>query len=108
MHYHVELLNGTVIHSSYQRGEPLKLAPMQSPDRWSQEAMEMMNPGSKWEVYIPPKVIGEEALAKLGVDEGSVLIYTLEMLDFPGMDDVVSRNKTESNSTGEEDVKDEL
>lgn len=102
VHYQIETMHGTVVHSSYRTEEPLTLTPMQSPDRWSQEVLEMMNPGSKWEIYLPPEVVGADTLSRIGVGEDSVLMYTLELLGFPEVESH-SKDDVESDSSAQND-----
>lgn len=44
--------NGHVFDSSYERGEPLQVSPMQVMEGWNQ-AMQRMVAGDVWELYIP-------------------------------------------------------
>ena len=49
------LVDGTVFDSSYERGQPTMFAPMQVIKAWT-EAMQLMKPGDKWELYCPPEL----------------------------------------------------
>lgn len=51
-HYEGKLVDGTVFDSSYKRGEPAKFKVTEVIRGWT-EALQLMKPGSKWELYIP-------------------------------------------------------
>ena len=53
--YEVKLLDGTVIDSSYARGEPLTGAAGAFVPGFS-EAVEAMRPGDEWIVWVPPQL----------------------------------------------------
>jgi FKBP-type peptidyl-prolyl cis-trans isomerase len=54
-HYEVSLLDGTVIDSSFKRGEPL-VAPLTKLVPGGQIAFQMMRPGDEWLIYFPPEM----------------------------------------------------
>jgi FKBP-type peptidyl-prolyl cis-trans isomerase FkpA len=55
VNYRGTLLDGTVFDSSYQRGQPAKFPLNKVIPGW-QEALTMMKPGAKWQVFIPPEL----------------------------------------------------
>ena len=55
VHYEGYLLDGTVIDSSYKRGEPLTIRVNQVIKGWA-EALQHMPVGSTWEIYIPSEL----------------------------------------------------
>ncbi|MCY4572089.1 MAG: FKBP-type peptidyl-prolyl cis-trans isomerase [Gemmatimonadetes bacterium] len=55
VHYSTRLANGTVIDSSYDRGEPDVLT-MRELIRGFREALELMSPGSHFEVIVPGRL----------------------------------------------------
>jgi FKBP-type peptidyl-prolyl cis-trans isomerase len=76
--YRGTLPDGTEFASSYARGGPATIRVVGSIRGW-QEALQRMRPGSKWMLYVPPKLgYGEHAFGK--VPPNSVLIYELELL----------------------------
>jgi len=78
-HYRGTLLDGTVFDSSYDRNEPLTLGVGQVIPGWT-EALTLMKPGSKWEVYIPHN-LGYGANGQGSIPPYSTLIFTVELLD---------------------------
>jgi FKBP-type peptidyl-prolyl cis-trans isomerase FklB len=52
VHYEGRLLDGTVFDSSYKRGETISFGLNQVIRGWT-EGLQQMNPGSKYELYIP-------------------------------------------------------
>lgn len=51
--YSGRLLSGTEFDNSYTRGKPSVVRPSDVIAGW-REALEMMNPGAKWRVFVPP------------------------------------------------------
>ena len=51
-HYKGTTIDGTEFDSSFKRGEPTTFAPNQVIKGWT-EAMQLMNEGSTWELFIP-------------------------------------------------------
>ena len=49
------MIDGTEFDSSYKRGKPAVFAPRQVIKGWT-EAMQLMRPGDKWELYIPSEL----------------------------------------------------
>lgn len=52
VHYHGTLINGEVFDSSISRGTPATFGVNQVIKGWT-EALQLMNPGAKWKLYIP-------------------------------------------------------
>jgi FKBP-type peptidyl-prolyl cis-trans isomerase FklB len=78
VNYRGTLLNGTVFDSSYERGQPATLQVDQVIKGW-QEALVMMKPGAKWELYIPPDLAyGDDSPAQ--IPPGSLLKFEVELL----------------------------
>jgi len=80
-HYEGRLINGEIFDSSFQRGQPIEF-PVQGVIKGWQEALQLMNIGAKWEVYIPSNLAyGERGSApKIGPNE--TLIFTIELMSF--------------------------
>lgn len=55
VHYHGTLINGKVFDSSVERGEPASFPVNRVIPGWT-EALQMMNEGSKWRVFIPSRL----------------------------------------------------
>jgi len=78
VHYHGMLINGEVFDSSYDRGEPITLSLNQVIKGW-QEAVPMMNVGSKWQIYVPSELAyGDRGGGSIGPNE--TLIFDIELL----------------------------
>jgi len=80
-HYEGRLLDGSVFDSSYERGTPLQFYMNNVIKGW-QEALSMMKPGSKWEVYIPSQLAYGEKGAGQRIEPNSTLIFTVELITF--------------------------
>ena len=80
VHYHGTLINGTVFDSSVQRGEPATFGVTQVIAGWV-EALQLMNVGSKWRLFIPHKLAyGAQGAGDL-IQPFSTLIFDVELLD---------------------------
>jgi FKBP-type peptidyl-prolyl cis-trans isomerase len=76
--YRGTLLDGTDIDSSYKRKEPSAL-PVKGIIAGLTEALELMPVGSKWQVFVPPKLAyGDKIVA--GIGPNAMLIFELELL----------------------------
>lgn len=53
--YEGRLIDGTVFDSSYERGKPATFGVSQVIKGWT-EALQLMSPGSEWEVYVPQEL----------------------------------------------------
>ena len=75
--YEVKLLDGTVIDSSYARGEPLTGGAGDFVPGFS-EAVEAMRPGDEWIVWVPPQL--GYGMKDVGpIPGGSVLRFRLAL-----------------------------
>ena len=73
--------NGTLIDSSYARGEPSVYDMRELIDGWA-EAVSLMNPGDEWLVYVPSaQAFGDEPLGDL-LPAGSDLVYRVKLDGF--------------------------
>lgn len=78
-HYHGTLLNGTVFDSSVQRGQPAVFGVNQVIKGWV-EALQLMNVGSKWRLFIPSELAYGEQGAGSSIEPYSTLIFDVELL----------------------------
>lgn len=84
-HYEGRLINGTVFDSSYQRSKPLEFQMGDVIKGWG-EALKNMQPGAKWEVYIPPALgYGAKGAGNV-IGPNETLIFTIELLAFNSED----------------------
>ena len=79
VHYEGRLINGTVFDSSYQRGEPIAFPVDGVIPGWT-EALQMMKPGAKYELFIPANLAYGEAGAGGAIPPNSALIFEVELL----------------------------
>jgi FKBP-type peptidyl-prolyl cis-trans isomerase FklB len=79
-HYHGTLVNGIVFDSSVQRGDPAVFGVSQVIQGWV-EALQLMETGSKWKLFIPSELAyGKRGAGDL-VGPDSTLIFEVELLD---------------------------
>lgn len=78
-HYEGRLLDGHVFDSSFQRGEPLSVAPSQVIAGWT-TAMQLMVAGDKWELYIPSEIGYGDRGHPPDIPGHAVLIFVMEMV----------------------------
>lgn len=79
VHYEGKLVDGTVFDSSYDRGQPIGFGLNQVIPGWT-EGLQLMNEGSKYELYIPSD-LGYGARGAGGViPPNATLIFTVELL----------------------------
>jgi FKBP-type peptidyl-prolyl cis-trans isomerase len=79
VHYRGTLIDGTEFDSSYSRGEPAKFQVNRVIAGWT-EALQLMNEGSKWEIYIPSDLAYGSRGAGSNIGPDAVLIFEVELL----------------------------
>ncbi len=79
VNYRGTLLDGTEFDSSYKRGQPAKF-PVTGVIRGWTEALQKMQVGSKWKVFIPAELAYGE-MGNRGIPPNSTLIFEVELLD---------------------------
>ena len=79
-HYHGTLINGTVFDSSVERGEPAVFGVSQVIPGWV-EALQLMETGSKWRLFIPSDLAYGEQGAGGAIEPNSTLIFDVELID---------------------------
>jgi len=78
-HYHGSLIDGTVFDSSVERGTPAEF-PVNGVIKGWTEALQMMNIGSKWRLFIPPELAYGEQGAGADIGPNCTLIFEVELL----------------------------
>ncbi len=78
-HYEGKLVDGTVFDSSYQRGEPAVFGVTQVIQGWT-EALQLMNEGSVWELYLPYNLAYGERGAGASIPPYATLIFKVELI----------------------------
>lgn len=80
VHYRGTLLGGEEFDSSYARGEPARFPVGAVIPGW-QEALQMMQPGAKWKVWIPPQLAYGERGAGDVIGPNETLTFEIELLE---------------------------
>ncbi|WP_108651447.1 FKBP-type peptidyl-prolyl cis-trans isomerase [Dongshaea marina] len=80
VHYHGSLLDGTVFDSSVTRGQPAEFPVNGVIAGWI-EALQLMNTGSKWKLYIPHELAYGPQGAGSAIPPFSALMFEVELLD---------------------------
>ncbi len=78
-HYHGTLIDGTVFDSSYDRGEPAEFPVNGVIGGWT-EALQLMEVGAKWRLYVPHDLAYGERGAGADILPYSALIFDVELL----------------------------
>lgn len=79
-HYHGTLADGTVFDSSMDRGEPVSFAVSQVIAGWT-EALQLMRPGDRWRLFIPPDLAYGAASPTPAIPPNSALVFDVELLE---------------------------
>jgi len=80
VHYEGSLINGTIFDSSIKRGKPATF-PVNGVIQGWQEALQLMNVGSKWKVFIPSELAYGENGAGGAIGPNETLIFEMELLN---------------------------
>ena len=75
-----KLINGKEFDSSYKRGEPATFPVSGVIPGWV-EALQRMNKGSIWELYIPASLAYGERGAPPDIGPNETLVFKVELLD---------------------------
>ncbi|HEY5647497.1 MAG TPA: FKBP-type peptidyl-prolyl cis-trans isomerase [Pseudomonadales bacterium] len=78
-HYRGTLIDGTQFDSSYDRGQPATF-PLNGVIAGWTEALQLMAPGAKWRLYIPPE-LAYGSRAQGPIPGNSTLIFDVELLE---------------------------
>jgi FKBP-type peptidyl-prolyl cis-trans isomerase len=76
--YRGKLLDGSEFDSSYARGTPVTFPVNGVIPGW-QEALVLMKPGAKWQLFVPPGLAYGNS-PKPGIPGGSLLIFDVELV----------------------------
>ena len=79
VHYRGKLLNGTEFDSSHKRNKPAKFQVNRVIKGWT-EALQLMQEGDKWEVYIPPELGYGTRGAGRNIPANSALVFEVELI----------------------------
>ena len=78
VNYRGTLLDGTEFDSSYKRGQPASF-PVNGVIQGWQEALVLMKPGAKWELFIPPN-LAYDVNSPPAIPPGSMLKFEVELI----------------------------
>ncbi len=78
-HYRGKLINGKVFDASYDRGEPISFPVSGVIAGWT-EALQIMQEGAKWELYIPSKLAYGPRGAGPDIGPNATLIFEIELI----------------------------
>ena len=79
MHYRGKLLDGTEFDSSHKRGKPATFQVSGVIRGWT-EALQLMNVGSEYQLYIPSDLAYGQRGAGRKIGPNSTLIFDVELL----------------------------
>ena len=79
--YEGSSIEGKVFDSSYERGEEISFGLKQVIRGWT-EGLQLMNPGSKYKLYIPQQLAYGDKGAGSAVAPFEALIFTVELISF--------------------------
>jgi FKBP-type peptidyl-prolyl cis-trans isomerase len=78
VNYRGTLMDGTEFDSSYKRGQPASFPVNGVIPGW-QEALVLMKPGAKWQLFIPPQ-LAYDVNSPPTIPPGSLLIFDVELI----------------------------
>lgn len=78
-HYEGKFINGQKFDSSYDRGEPAVFGVNQVIAGWT-EALQLMNEGAEWELYIPYNLAYGESGAHGAIPPYATLIFKVQLI----------------------------
>jgi FKBP-type peptidyl-prolyl cis-trans isomerase FklB len=81
VNYRGTLLDGTEFDSSYKRDKPSSFAANRVIKGWT-EALQLMKPGAKWQLFIPPNLAYGERGSQPNIAANEALIFEVELLSF--------------------------
>lgn len=83
VHYHGTLIDGTVFDSSVDRGQPATFPVNGVIPGWV-EALQLMNPGAKYKLFIPSNLAYGERGAGGAIGPNATLVFEVELISIGG------------------------
>jgi FKBP-type peptidyl-prolyl cis-trans isomerase len=99
VHYKGTLTNGTPFDSSYERGTPNTFPVNAVIPGWT-EALQLMTPGSKWILTIPPKLAYGARGAGPKIGPNATLIFEVELISVQPSDTTLSSTLEDTDEDG--------
>jgi FKBP-type peptidyl-prolyl cis-trans isomerase FklB len=81
VNYRGTLIDGTEFDSSYKRGQPYTTPANQVIKGWT-EALQLMKPGAKWQLFIPSDLAYGERGSGAQIGPNAALIFDVELISF--------------------------
>lgn len=79
VHYRGTLIDGTQFDSSYDRGQPATFPVGGVIPGWT-EALQLMKPGAKWQIFIPSQLAYGERGAGQAIGPNATLLFDVELV----------------------------
>lgn len=79
VNYRGTLIDGTEFDSSYRRGQPASFGVSGVIPGWT-EALQLMQEGAKWQVFVPPNLAYGEKGAGANIGPNATLIFEIELI----------------------------
>jgi FKBP-type peptidyl-prolyl cis-trans isomerase FklB len=83
VHYRGTFIDGIEFDSSYRRGQPASF-PVNGVIRGWTEALQLMQEGAKWQLFIPPNLAYGERGAGQAIGPNATLIFEVELISIQG------------------------
>jgi FKBP-type peptidyl-prolyl cis-trans isomerase FklB len=94
--YKGTLIDGTEFDSSYKRGQPATFPVNGVIPGWT-EALQLMETGSKWQLFIPPNLAYGERGAGRNIGPNATLIFEMELISIVEKKEETNEDKKPSN-----------
>jgi FKBP-type peptidyl-prolyl cis-trans isomerase FklB len=95
MNYRGTLIDGTEFDSSYKRGQPATFPVKGLIPGWT-EALQLMEVGSKWQLFIPPNLAYGERGAGRDIGPNATLIFEMELISIAEKKEETNENQKPS------------
>lgn len=101
VHYRGTLVDGTEFDSSYKRGETVSFGVSQVIAGWT-EALQLMSPGAKWNLYIPSELAYGPGGAGNLIGPNAALVFEVELINIakPEAEDAAEETSEETSEEG--------
>jgi len=94
VHYRGTLVDGTEFDSSYARGETVTFGVSQVIAGWT-EALQLMSPGAKWNLYIPADLAYGPGGAGNLIGPNAALVFEVELIGVVSQEDATAEGSSD-------------